>query len=277
MQHIEVHKVQKQNVCGTLTVEAAMVLPLFIFAVLILLGFFYVLQTEVEVTKAMQMTARRMAVASAFESMQKDVKNEKWKQLIEKSKGTVSVASAKTMIMGYLQNSPCWTDVMVHGAAGVRISDSEFDGDFIDLKARYQVKMPISFWGFSRLPVSVRVRARKWTGYHEEPDGNSESGWVYITRSGNAYHFTTACRYLDLSIRSVGYSVVKELRNKDGGRYYRCGCCNGQPEHVYITDYGTEYHGSRSCSHLKRTIYRVKIDRVGGRHECAACGQQKKK
>ena len=48
-------------------------------------------------------------------------------------------------------------------------------------------------------------------------------------------------------------------------------CGDGTGEIVIITDYGGRYHFKSDCSGLKRTIYRVKIDEVGGMAECSRC------
>jgi hypothetical protein len=264
---------------ASLTVEAAFAVPLVMFLLLLILGFFYVLQTEICVTQALSDTARKMAAAygtveTAADSFagldRKQVSGEqnRAKQFLKKA---VSVGTAKGMVSADLGKNGCWLDAIRGGAGGVLLSGSDTAGDYVDLKAVYVVKMPISFFGLRDLPLKVHVKARKWTGYREESEGGSNNGTVYITPYGKAYHKTTSCRYLDLSIRAVGIGEVAGLRNLDGGKYYRCSCCRSGSTQVYITNYGTEYHSDRGCRDLKRTIFQVKEGDVGSRHPCSGC------
>ena len=92
-----------------------------------------------------------------------------------------------------------------------------------------------------------------------------------ITPYGNAYHSSAECKTLKLSIRSVPRTGISALRSEDGSIYYPCRCAGTSSKNVYITDYGTEYHGNIACSGLKRTVYRVLRSQVGDRHPCMRC------
>ena len=68
-------------------------------------------------------------------------------------------------------------------------------------------------------------------------------------------------------------SAVDGMRNADGGKYYPCEGCGGNPdETVYITDYGDRYHTDINCSGLKRTVEEIDIKDVGDRGVCKKCG-----
>ncbi|MBD8948918.1 MAG: pilus assembly protein, partial [Blautia obeum] len=52
--------------------------------------------------------------------------------------------------------------------------------------------------------------------------------------------------------------MVGQLRNKSGEKYHACERCRaGSAGSVYITGEGNRYHGSLSCSGLKRTVEEV--------------------
>jgi hypothetical protein len=40
---------------------------------------------------------------------------------------------------------------------------------------------------------------------------------------------------------------------------------------VFITDYGTNYHGKLGCSKLKRTVHKVHKSEVDGKNLCSKC------
>ncbi len=40
---------------------------------------------------------------------------------------------------------------------------------------------------------------------------------------------------------------------------------------VFITDYGTNYHGKLGCSKLKRTVHKTHKSEVNGKNLCSKC------
>lgn len=239
---------------GSFTVEAAFVLPLFLFAALVALGLFPLLLLQTQVNGGLQYAARIMAVSY---------------QDFEKEGNNLSLVEGEILFRRYMKEHGCDEDALSHGLNSISLLQSDVSGDYVALVADYNVQLPISFWNINTLPVEQCVRVKKWTG--ADPDlTDADDAYVYITPSGNAYHSSTECSYLKLSIQSVSLSAVKQLRSKDGSIYYPCSCYKGGSR-VYITNYGTEYHGDLNCSSLKRTIYKVTKDQVGSRHPCAKC------
>ena len=239
---------------GSFTVEAAFVLPLFLFAALVVLGIFPVLLLQIQVNHGLQYAARLTAVSYQDQTEEGNI---------------LSMAEGQLLFRRYLREHGCEDSVLSGGVSGISLLHSDFSGDYVYLVADYEAELPISFWGIDTLPVEQCVRMKKWTGADPETSAG-EDGYVYITPSGSAYHSTAECPYLKLSIQSVPTSGVSQMRNKDGGIYYPCSCYQGQSR-VYITDYGTQYHGDLKCSGLKRTIYRVPKEQAEDRHACARC------
>ncbi len=110
---------------------------------------------------------------------------------------------------------------------------------------------------------------------HAATDKTAEER-VYVTESGSVYHRSLGCSHLNLSIRSIDYKDVLGERANDGSKYYPCEhCCHNNenpPAVVYITDDGNRYHSSLSCSALKRTIHEVPISQTG-LPPCKECGK----
>ncbi len=250
------HAKALQCVCrkASFTVEAAFVLPLFLFAAVVVLGLFPMLQIQVQVNAGLQYAARMMAVS--WQDSEDDLE-------------VLSLAAGEVLFRTYMREHGYEESVLKYGLASISLLGSDLSGDYVTLSANYQVQLPVSFWNLSSLPVEQCVSMKKWTGAAQN-ENDGEDAYVYITPTGTAYHSSAECSYLKLSVRTVSVSSVSSLRNKSGGIYYACSCYEGG-HLVYITDYGTQYHGDLSCSGLKRTIYRVSMDQVGDRHACFKC------
>ncbi len=239
---------------ASFTVEAAFVLPLFLFAAAVVLGLFPVLKLETQVNAGLQYAARMVALSYQDSEDDHDV---------------LSLTEGEILFRTYMKEHGCEETVLASGLSGISLLSSDLSGDYVTLSAVYKVQLPVSFWNLNSLPVEQCVSMKKWTGdIADEEEG--EGDYVYITPSGSAYHSSADCAYLKLSTHTVSVEALDTLRNKSGGIYYACSCYNGGST-VYITDYGTQYHSDLSCSGLKRTIYKVSIDQVGDRHACSKC------
>ena len=268
---------------ASFTVEAAFIFPMLLFLLLVFMGFFTALQVQGEMTEALQYTARKLAMqsgaaaagADGSDTDESDADESDASDLAGLLTDTVLLTRAKSMTVRYLENNGCWTEWIDGGTGAISFSSSSADGDYVYLCADYTILLPISFWGIGELPVTQAVSSRKWIGSSTENAAEDDDVWVYVTATGSAYHTSLGCSYLDLSIQSVSLSEVSDLRNQNGGKYYACSCVEeegGEPDTVYITDYGTEYHASLSCSALKRTVYKIRLSEAGGYHACSKCG-----
>lgn len=257
---------------ASMTVEAAFVLPFFLFAFLNVISILEIYRLQSNMGAAMHMTAKEMAVCAYEYQALSDGDAGKAESL-----GLTYVYAANRVkgILGkkYLDNAP-----LKGGASGVvwlHSSVLEKD-DCIDLVAEYTVKPPVEMVGFGAFKMYNRVFTRAWTGYDNAATalkGDADEEIVFITPDGTVYHRSRACTYLKLSIVPVDMAFLEHERNEGGAKYYPCEECGGtQKSTVYITDYGTRYHSSLQCSKLKRTILAVPISQVGGRGACGKCG-----
>lgn len=237
------------------TVEAAVVLPLFVGFLVIILFYFRVLQTEIGIEKAMAYTVRVTAACVKEEESQADL------------------GKMRLIFLERLKREQVPTEYIDGGILGISLWNAETEKKDVGLGVRYEMTAPIGFFGKLTHTAEQKAEARKWAGYS---GGNYlGEGYVYITETGEAYHRTKDCAYLDLSIQSVSAQQIENLRNKNGGKYHKCEkCCEKKTSKgtVYITDYGDVYHEEIGCSGLKRTVYLVEIEKVGQRHPCGKCG-----
>ena len=174
----------------------------------------------------------------------------------------------------YLSGSPLKNGADSLLFFGSSISEST---DIVDIKLSYSVKTPLDVIGAGDFYMAGRFYGHMWNGY--EIEGTSEKldheKIVYITEDSEVYHITTACTHLRLSVSGVEYDSLDECRNNGGGRYTPCEiCARGEhPEIAYITSEGDRYHYSSECYTLTRNYTTVPLPEVEESHRpCSRCG-----
>lgn len=254
---MNMHRVNKTYKKGSITIEAALAVPIFFFAVISLLYLMEIMTIRTAVRCGLQ-DAGKQAAAEAYtltavipSNLERDIVNSIGAERLERS-------------------------IVVDGSEGIRCGESymSLTTGIGELTAEYNVKLPIPIFHVPSITYKEVIRIKAWTGYEKGGIGSENDDIVYITETGTVYHRDYHCTYLELSIHMVQASELDALRNESGGKYYPCERCgNGGNGAVYITDTGNRYHSSLSCSGLKRTIYAVKISEVGGKGACSKCGR----
>ncbi len=245
---------------GSLTIEAAMALPIFLFASVLILMLSDALCLHTTIEAALHQNVKKAAQQAYVHAPDE---NQLYQNIME------------DIGLEYLERAP-----IEGGSSGIFFENSSVGAsDRIDLRVQYRLKFPYDIFGIGSITMSQRCLAHEWVGYGQEyamKEGSKQEEYVYITPHGTVYHRSSECTHLRLSIREVTASQLKSLRNIDGGRYKRCEhCrCSLSSEHIYITDSGDRYHDSLTCSGLKRDIIAIPISEVEGRRPCSRCGGQ---
>ncbi len=240
---------------ASMTVEASLILPIFLFA-MILVGYLgQMIRCQNEVQAVLTRVAREASAEyGATES-----------KILE------SRAYYTAKINLYLSDPI--------GKISLLESRLFEENDEIDLVAVYRMSTPFSIIGTGNCHFRQRVHMRAFTGVERREKEVMEDDIVYITETGNVYHRTRECHYLDLSISEVLYSDLENLRNESGAKYKSCSrCVKGEileeNDTVRITSYGDCFHTSASCSGLKRNIRGIRLCEVGKRAPCSKCGKE---
>lgn len=239
----------KKTVSGSLTVEAALVFPLFLFALISILFFFRVLEVE-------RTTSGALASAGSRLSLELDAEDE-------------AMARAVAYFQKELLNADDIMSYVAGGRLGIGWSGTQLAGEYVDLQIHYSCNLPIRLFGIGSIPISQRVCMKKWTGYKAELNSETDETWVYITPEGTVYHNTKECTHLRLSIGTMG----REEAQLNG--YTPCLLCKNDTSlysYYYVTDEGRRYHKRLDCSGLKRTVYMIRISQAEGRTACTRCG-----
>lgn len=235
---------------GSYTVEAMIVLPLFITLMMYGVFFFRILQVQAGVQAAIDSATRVIAVASPM-----------WESEQEDEIGTMAGAITYATLKIAEDEVPTW--YIRRGIVGMDFSKSSAKGNYVDINVTYEMGFPIGLLGKYSFEVTQEARSRKWTGF-DPSENRNDTEYVYITAYGTVYHTNYDCTYLNPSIKKVSASSVNSKRNKSGAKYYCCKACKGNDNDgsVYITDYGTLYHSKLSCSRLKRSVKKVPLEEV---------------
>lgn len=242
---------------GSITVEAAMAVPLFFLAVVSLLYLMEIAAIRTSVRSGLQYAGKKAAAEAGAlpgvmpAKLERDVVHAVGEKRLDRS-----------IVLGGSSGISC---------GGSRLSSRTGVGELV---AVYQVRLPIPVFGTPPLRYQEKIRIKAWTGYERSGFGAEREETVYVTETGLVYHKDYHCTYLELSIHMVSSGELGGLRNSGGGKYYPCEHCmrGSAGGGVYITDTGDRYHSSLSCSGLKRTVYAVPLSEAVGKGACSRCG-----
>lgn len=237
---------------GAMTLEAALVLPLFLFAVSVFLSLFLMMQAQYIVGNALERAVADTAL------------------LRERTPKEVETLT-KAAFYKELAAQNCPLTLIQGGVVGFSWKNTKVDGIFIDIMVSYRIKFPVNLFGMRTMQAADSCRMHRWVGRQEGRGGDEGEEWVYVTPTQSVYHKSRNCSHLKLSIKVIKASGLKKAETL----YVPCGhCTKGQVmgETVYVTDDGDCYHYRIDCSGLKRTIYMIKRTQAGGKRPCSRCG-----
>ena len=240
---------------GSITVEAAMAVPLFFFAVVSLLYLMEIMAIQISVRASLQYAGKEIA-GKAYPV------------------AVVSCSEISEKVVNAIGAQRLERSIVEGGSSGIDCSQSivSTTTGIGELSVKYKIRIPVPIFRIAVLPYEETMRIKTWTGYEKSVFGTADNTIVYITDTGLVYHKDYHCTYLELSIRMVQEQQLSHLRNADGGKYYACERCKGYGNgRVYITENGDRYHNTLSCCGLKRTIYAVRISEAAGKRPCSKC------
>ncbi len=241
---------------GSITVEAALAVPLFFLAVVSLFYLMEIMAVRTSIRAGLQSAGKQAMQEACFVTAV---------QPLELEQDIVHAVGPER-----LERS-----IVAGGSSGIHCEKSYLSPltGIGELTVSYQIRLPIPVFRVSPVSYEESMRIKAWTGYEKAAFGTEREETVYITENGIVYHRDYHCTHLDLSIHMVQASEVDSLRNVSGGKYRPCEkCMHGAAGGVYITDTGDRYHSSLSCGGLKRVVYAVPISEAAGKGACSRCG-----
>ena len=210
---------------GTLTVEAALVLPLFLFCMITALQYCRAMDTAVRLAGSLTDTGKLMAASSYMYEYPGDVKQQP---------GTAVSALSSAWAHSHVMKAAGNTSNIKN--ANMALSSFLSENQMIDLVMTYQIRSPFQIVRLPGFFFLQRANVRAWTGRlagqkeGDEGEGGGDGEIVYVAETGTVYHEDPECTHLKLSIREVDRDVLGTLRNNSGGKYHACEKCKGGSE-----------------------------------------------
>lgn len=242
---------------GSVTVEASLVLPIFIFAMLSVYSMAGSMKTKAVIYEAFMETGEYLG---------------EYQYLYGRGDGqnAINIGAAALKFRDYLDDKENVDSYVLGGRSGIVFISAYYDESdgYVYMDCAYDLKVDVPLFGSVNIPVTESLRQKAYVGrLVDEEAGNEQDPYVYIAENGTVCHKSRHCTYIKLSIREASLESVK-------GAYSPCELCvkrSGGRQTVYVTDYGDRYHNSLACSGLKRTVYRVKKSETELPY-CSKCG-----
>lgn len=275
----------QEKLYAGMTVEAAVVLPLFLIFFVSLSSAMEMIRLHGNLELALWQTGNRMSIAGhvledVIEEWDKQKQGE-FAVISEVGDVVFSYAYVKGEILDYLEEDYLENSPLTQGVNSLQFLESEIltGDDCFEVVMTYTVSPWLKLEGVHPFRMVNRYYGHLWNGYTiPGTENDAISKTVYIAENGVVYHENRDCTHLMLTIKEVLYRKVSQMRNENGGRYTPCELCaqEGPLEKVYIGVEGDRYHFDKGCSGLKRTVFSVHLSEVEHYPPCSRCTATKK-
>ncbi|WP_434310589.1 hypothetical protein [Hominifimenecus sp. rT4P-3] len=257
-------KISEGVLSASLTIEAALVITMFLLVATCFLGIYPAIQIGLEIQAAVETVGEEMAVAigvaRSVTGSEIDTESLAMGPVGEWMIEDLTLAGLQERVINEVGRERLENSCVCEGAGGLSFLGSSWtkEGDQIKIRVSYRVRLPFSFGGLAEFFVIQRSCRRAWTGtLAETSGGGKEDALAYVTENGSVYHCSMDCTYLNLSISELSFDTIGGRRNQGGGKYKPCERCakySGSPVIVWITREGNRYHTDRACGGLKRSV-----------------------
>ena len=258
--HLIFHQIKERTSVftskGSITLEAALVIPFFFFAMLSLVFLLEMMNIRTDMQHALHSIGKTLSQQSYVNPM-------------------LSTPGLRQRIVDQIGEERIEHSIIANGTAGVDCSDSTSDWNtaVMDLSVKYEIEIPVLLFRIPAIPCEETLRIKGWTGQNAGGEEGVHQEVVYITDYGSVYHYDMSCTYLDISIRGILADTIEDARNDSGGKYYACDTCGGGTHYgiLYVANYGDRYHTTLNCSKIQRNVYAVPYEDVIGMGGCSKC------
>lgn len=249
--------ISKKILKAGLTVEAALVLPLFMFAVLSLISMFDI-----------------MKIKGCMDLAAVEVGNQ---ISLEYYGGYVSDVTmpiyVRQKIKVFLKNNLAEKDFERIGKnIFVTGFSPEKEKNSMSFRIDYKITPDFGMLGLLPIKLSATYSGHKWLGY--ESDKPTEK-MVFLSNTASVYHIDRNCTHMSVTIEDVLYENLNQYRNNNRQKYKSCSFCDDIENNgtVFITPEGNFYHNINNCLGLTRHIYTVPLSKVSSKNICTRCGE----
>lgn len=278
---------------GSMTVEAALVLPLFLFFFLNLGSVMEILRLHGKLETALWEIGRETGVygsalrmGDVWKAGGEEVFSDETGELLLSGIGELSLSGIGDIALSYIYvkagierflGEEYLADAPIRGGTGglhFAGSDIVNSDDVLEMVVTYPV---VPFWqlaAFRPFLMENRYYGRLWTGYDV---GKAALAVYYLTDNEEVFHTDRNCTHLMLSVRRISWTALETEVNERGQRYRMCEkCVRGWPaEGIWVAREGDCYHARRDCPGLKRIYRSVTWEEARKYRPCSRCGYKK--
>ena len=243
---------------ASLTVEAALIVPMFLFFFYLLWQYFLLLLLQLSVCQNVASVVFKSAGLGYIERK-------------------VAGESAEQLSWAYLPLFQVALEKEERAEEQKVLCIVNQEGE-ICVQVHYNFLCEAPFFPAIKIPVTQSFCFYPYLGTYDSDcfsEKEEKRDVVYVTRSGSVYHESAACTYLNFAVRSVPVEDIAKERNSSGRKYTECERCRGEPhaEIVYMTNSGIRYHWKLRCPAISRDVYEKERSEVEGMRACSRCGQ----
>lgn len=254
---------------GYITVEASLVIPIFLFFMLAMSGIYMILMAEAHIHQSLSAAVDR--VAELYYLKPKVEENGKGSSQIESANRQDSLMESvaiKQQFNVYVGKDFYIEKYITGGKDGIfiHIEEDRSNPKIIIATAKYQACLNLPLLGTYSINLSNQIKQKTFVGFTEEEYTNQDY-YVFVTPNREAYHMRRDCTHLMLDV-----NVMRNNRKTNYAPCFYCGTSKSDSA-IYIAKSGEVYHNNRDCVGLKRTVRRVKLSTVKGVRACQRCGR----
>lgn len=262
---------------ASLTVEASFAFPVFFFAVFYLLQMFTILRGELNIATAGISSAREVAAFSYAGERLTDGDDGIASKLLQVfNHDVIKDASVTGLLLLRCDRTLLGQAGMGEGYAGFWADTKEENGK-TKVEIAYRVKQAVPWVSNRSNYYRLRLVYKKWAGDGKRKSNEGKEEIVYMTEHGTVYHTDRSCSHLSVAVSTAPAQEIEQKRNASGKAYGACSFCSPvlvPGGTVYITEHGTKYHGTSSCSAIKRNVKECSLEEVREDYrECSKCGK----
>lgn len=289
---------------GSITIEATLILPVFLAIMGMFLFLFQVFFIQTRMESAIDLAGRKCAIywygVEALKDYVEQVKGDsEGRKEQEQNKDTLLAQMGTELFRDgittlYVKNevlkqygqknaSYMWIKNEKKGISFLGSGISE-GGTVLKIIVTYEIEIPFlpnlsfrcmqSCW--KRLWTGEQYKGVDDEGQSDQDSEENENQYVYVTKNGNVYHTTVNCTYLKRTISTVTVKMISSVKNELGQSYTKCELCCNEKEVgsvYYVTTTGNKYHVTLECSSLVRYIEKRLFSEVNGLKGCSRCAQ----
>lgn len=243
----------------SLTIEASLALPLFVFAVFILVYPLKIIDAEIRYQAELEELTKNVSVSGYLEKTASDLIGENIQEYSRAVTGVITAADAAFSSDADILGVTVPTEIILPAD----------DNEIVKVSAEAYVSFPFSdAINIGGTFVRFVSRRRAWTGrdggagsaYKETvtdvPEGEDKTVWVAANApESGRYHLSPECHYIANTVTAVPASSIPSLRSADGSRYKPCSSCHpGTAGTVFIFKSGGSYHATAQCKAVQAYV-----------------------